>query len=140
MEATASISSAHIPELTCSVILTAGRTEASPDVDVVHATYIDVDDLALAESGGNTLHEISQKASDICCLALGFRLASTCSLFVGRRNGSLEMYTLGMDRELVCVLHGGVVAQYPYGGEEVRKGGRSGGCSIEFEFKAEFSN
>ncbi|GMH66930.1 hypothetical protein TrST_g9930 [Triparma strigata] len=126
IQTTASISSVHIPELSCSVILTAGRTEASPDADVVHATYIDVDDPSLAESGGNTLHEIIRTSSDISCLALGFRLASTCSLFVGRKDGSLEMYTLGLDRELVCVLHGGPVAQHPYGGMKLEEDGGSG--------------
>ena len=117
-----------MPGLGCSVILTAGSVLGEGQEqgwDVVNAAYIDEDEMVAGQGGSddeskNTLLGILEKEADITCMAVGF----TCSLYVGRQDGGLEMYNLLLDRELVHVDGRAAVGYFPYEvGEEPRYDG-----------------
>jgi hypothetical protein len=103
------VTSEHLAELGSNVVLTAGDYE-------VTATYVE-------EANSHKLTGI-EGASAITRIAVGF----TCGVYVGRNDGSIEMYSLVMDRELVAVERQACVAAFPYDGLEEDSKFRLGGA------------
>ena len=122
MKACCVVSSENLEGLGCNVVLTAGAR--GEDKDAVVATYLEFGEAKMEAVGDAHNHALSGVApsnpegSGITRMAVGLSHASACSMYVGREDGSLEMYSLGLDRELVTIFEGWASAVFPYEGLE----------------------